>query len=154
VTTGQIVVLVLSTSVLSSLLTVALMAVVLRATLPRFISSRVEEAGEVVGARVRAAVEEAADAVLPRFVEQVRVGFGTAADEAIPRFRTELEEATEAALPKFRDQVREGFKEALSDAAAGGLIEKAGGEIARKGGSVLEAGLNLLLGLQDEDDER
>jgi hypothetical protein len=117
----------------------------------RLLDARVEEAGELLRGRVRAAVEEAAEAVLPRLREQVREGFAAGADEALPRFRAELDAAADDVLPQFREQVRDGFKDALADAVTGGVLERAGEELARKGGSILETGLGLLLGRDDDE---
>jgi hypothetical protein len=152
VTTIQVILLVCTTAVASSLLTVGLIAVVMRTVGRRMLETEVDEAAGALGARVRDAVEEAADSVLPRLREQVRVGFAEAADESLPRFRAELDSAAAEVLPRFREQVREGFKDALADAMTGGALERAGEELARRGGSILEAGFNVLLG-RDEDEK-
>lgn len=150
-TTIQVILLVCTTAVASSLLTVGLIAVVIRTVGRRMLETEVDEAAGALGARVRDAVEEAADAVLPRLREQVRLGFAEAADEALPRFRAELDAAADDVLPQFREQVRDGFKDALADAVTGGVLERAGEELARKGGSILETGLGLLLGRDDDE---
>ena len=140
----------IGSAALSSLVTAGLIVLIARTWGPGFVETQLGHAGGALAAKVRAAVEEAADLVLPRIREQVREGFVSAADEALPRFRAELEGASEDALPKFREQVREGFKEALVDAASGGVIERAGEKLVERGGSVLETGLDILFGREDD----
>jgi len=152
VTTIQAILLVCATSVASSLLTVGVMVLVIRTAGRRMLETQVDEAGSVLGSRVRHAVEEAAESVLPRLREQVRQGFAEAADEALPQFRAELDAAAETVLPRFRQQVRDGFKDALADVMTGGVLERAGEELARRGGSILETGVNLFLGREDDDE--
>jgi hypothetical protein len=143
---------VVGTAILSSALTVLFMAVAFRLWGKAYLAAQLAAGGDAMAAKVRAAVEQAAESVVPTIRQQVEAGFGAAADEALPRFRDELDEAAEAALPRFREQVRTGFKEALADAASGGVFGQAGEEIARKGGSILQTGLELLLGSEDEQD--
>ena len=143
---------ILGTALVSSGLTAVILILVVRLWGRRYLSMQLIEASDMMAVKLRTAVEEAADAVIPRIREQVEEGFGTAANEALPSFRAQLDEAAEAALPRFRKQVREGFKEALSDAVSGGVLEQAGEEIARKGGSILQTGLDLISGRQDERD--
>lgn len=149
--TLDVVLVMLGTAVCSSVLTLLALLLVGRVWARRVLDARVEEAGDALRGRVRAAVEEAAEGVLPRLREQVREGFAAGADEALPRFRAELDAAAEEALPRFRDQVRDGFKDALADAVTGGVLERAGEELARKGGSILETGANILFG-RDKDE--
>jgi hypothetical protein len=62
-----------------------------------------------------------------------------------------LDAAAEEVLPRFREQVRDGFKDALADAMTGGVLERAGEELARKGESILETGVNILFGREEEE---
>jgi hypothetical protein len=149
--TMNLVLVMLGTAVGSSVLTLGALVLVARIWGRQLLAARIDEAGDLLGSRVRTAVEEAADAVLPRLREQVRLGFAEAADEALPRFRAELDAAADDVLPQFREQVRDGFKDALADAVTGGVLERAGEELARKGGSILETGLGLLLGRDDDE---
>jgi hypothetical protein len=116
------------------------------------LAAQLAAAGDIAAEKIRDAVEEVVESAVPRIREQVEAGFGAAADEALPRFRTQLDEAAEAALPRFREEVRKGFKEALGDAVSGGVLEQAGEEMARKGSSILQTGLELILGKEDERD--
>ena len=54
-------------------------------------------------------------------------------------------------MPRFREQVRDGFKDALADAMRGSVLERAGEELARRGGSILETGVNILFGREDDE---
>ncbi len=149
--TMNVVLLMLGTAVGSSVLTLAAVLLAARVWGKRLLAARIDEAGHLLGSRVRDAVEEAADAVLPRLREQVRQGFAEAADQALPRFRAELDAAAAEVLPRFREQVRGGFRDALADAMTGGVLERAGEELARKGGSILETGVNILFGRDDDE---
>ena len=143
------------TAVLSALCVTAMLATVA----DRFLRSRLEgqasAAGDVVAAKVRAAVEAAIEEALPRLREEVALGMEQGGEELLPRFRSEVEggfsDAAERLLPQFREQVRQGFSDALASAVTGGALGKAGEELARKGGSVLDAGLDLLLGKREDD---
>ena len=55
-------------------------------------------------------------------------------------------------MPRFREQVRDGFKDAIADAMTGGVLERAGEELARKGESILETGIDILFG-RDQNKE-
>jgi hypothetical protein len=149
--TLDLVLMMLGTAVCSSVLTLLALGLIGRVWGRRLLDARVEEAGELLRGRVRAAVEEAAEAVLPRLREQIREGFAAGADEALPRFRAELDAAAEEVLPRLREQVRDGFKDALADAMTGGVLERAGEELARKGESILETGVNILFGRDEEE---
>ena len=150
-----IVFLVVGTAALSALCTTALLATVA----DRFLRSRLENqassAGDVVAAKVRAAVEAAIEEALPRLREEVALGMEQGGEGLLPRFRSEVEggfsDAGERLLPQFREQVRQGFSDALASAVTGEALGKAGEELARRGGSVLDAGLDLFLGRREDD---
>jgi hypothetical protein len=150
--TVNVVLMMLGTAVCSSVLT--LMALVLAARLwgRRYLDGLMSEAKEQFSEGLRGTVEEAAVAVMPWLREQVREGFAAGADESLPRFRAELDAAADEVLPRFREQVRDGFKDAIADAMTGGVLERAGEELARKGESILETGVDILFG-RDQDKE-
>ena len=150
--TMSVVLMMLGTAVCSSVLTLVVLVLVARLWGRRYLDGLMGEAKEQFSEGLRATVEEAAEAVMPRLREQVRQGFADGADAALPRFRAEFDAAADEVLPRFREQVRDGFKDAIADAMTGGVLERAGEELARKGESILETGVNLLFG-RDEDKE-
>ena len=150
--TMSVVLMMLGTAVCSSVLTLVALALAARLWGRRYLDGLIGEAKEKFSEGLKGTVEEAAEAVMPRLREQVRQGFAAGADDALPRFRAELDAAAEEVLPRFREQVRDGFKDAIADAMTGGVLERAGEELARKGESILETGVNILFG-RDEDKE-
>ncbi len=66
------------------------------------------------------------------------------------RLREGVLEAGRELKPDFRDEVREGFKEAISSALSGEIIEQAARRAAQNSTSIVEQGLNLLLGRPPE----
>lgn len=120
----------------------------------RFLRSRLmyslENAGDMVAEKVRRAVLEAADEALPKVKEGVAQGVGTAAEGILPTLRQEVqggvEDAIETSWPRVREQLRSGVTEGIASAVTGGSVSRAGEEILRKSGSVIDAGLDLLLG--------
>jgi hypothetical protein len=152
----MILLVVASTAVLTAFLT----TVLLWATSNWWLRSRIERhaaaAGDVVAGKVGRAVEQSIEEALPRLRKEVAHGVADGAEELLPRFRTEVEagfvDAGERLLPQFREQVSAGFREAMSSAFAGGAIGKAGEELARRGGSVIDAGLDVLLGRRNEEE--
>jgi hypothetical protein len=129
---AEIVLVIAGTALLSSLLTAGVTLLAVRTYLRR----RLEETSSQLAARVRQGFEEAGDELLPRFRQEVTDGFGDAADLALPRFRAE---------------VREGFKEALTETLGPRVLGKAREDLVRKGSSVLDAGLSLIFGADEED---
>jgi len=111
-------------AVASSVLTALVLVLVAR----RMLERRLEAAGAELEQRVVAGVERGAEQVLPRLREQVEAGVHDGAEEV---------------LPQLRREVGEGVREAL--------LGKAGERLARTGSSVLGAGLDLLLGREDND---
>lgn len=138
-------------ALVTALLTAGVVLVVADRLLRRRLATGAEQAGEVVAARVRSAVEEAVDDALPRLRSQVSGGVQDGAAEVLPKIRHEVEAgvsgAAEELLPKLRSEVSEGFSEALASAVTGGVLGRAGEELVRKGGNVLDA----LLGSRDSD---
>ena len=127
VSTTSMVLIAITAGMATALLTVVLLALLV----PRFLRSQTETAGDQVAAKVRAAVTEAVDGVIPKVRAAVEAGVRNAADDAIPQIRT---------------QVSEGVSEAIGSAVSGGVLGKAGEELVRKGGGVLDA----LLGSRDD----
>jgi hypothetical protein len=149
--TVNVLLMMLGAAVCSSVLTLVVLLLVARLWGGRYLDGLMSEAKEQFSTGLRGTVEEAAEAVMPRLREQVRQGFAAGGDDALPRFRAELDAAAEEVLPRFREQVRGGFKDALADAMTGGVLERAGEELARKGESILETGVNILLGRDEEE---
>lgn len=172
--TFTILLVMLGTAVLTSLLTVALLVMAGRRWLVRLMEQRMESAGDEMRERVKQGTLEAGDELLPRFKAEVKAGFAEAAEEILPRLRSEVEQGVrdgaDAALPEVRDQVEagvragadaaipqlrtevgEGVREALLTPAGSKLLGKTQERLAKKGSSVLEAGLSILLGPNDEE---
>lgn len=125
------------TAVLTAVLTTSLLLLVGGRLLRSRLASVIDNAGDVVAAKVRRAVLDAVEEVLPRVRREVARGVG---------------EVGESILPRLREQVRSGITEGVASAVTGGAVGKAGEEIVRKSGSVIDAGLDLLLGLRRSDD--
>ncbi|MBX7057334.1 MAG: hypothetical protein K1X75_04665 [Leptospirales bacterium] len=66
------------------------------------------------------------------------------------RLREGVIEAGRELKPDFRDEVREGFKEAMGSALSGEIIEQAARKAAQNSTSIVEQGLNMLLGRPPE----
>jgi hypothetical protein len=133
-------------AILSSALTVLILWLAGRGAVDR----RLAAAGDEIAARVRDAVEEGAEAVVPKIRDAVRSGIEESVAGAVPTVRSEVaagvEDGAETVLPRVRAEVRRGVEEAIAAAVTGGIVEKAGEELARKGSSVL----NRILGGSDE----
>lgn len=121
----------------SSLVTLAVVGLVAR----RVLNRRLEEAGMEIAGRVRSAVEEGAEAVVPKVREAVRSGLDDSVESALPTVRKEVaagvRDGAESVLPAVRQEVRDGVEDGIASAVTGGVVEKAGEELARKGTSVL-----------------
>lgn len=129
--TTSIVLLVAGTAVMTAVVTTGLMWFVGGRLLSSRLASTIDDAGDVVAARVRRAILDAVEEVLPQVRREVAEGVG---------------EAGESILPRLREQVRSGITEGVASAVTGEAVSKAGEEILRKSGSVIDAGLDLLLG--------
>jgi len=133
-------------AVASSALTVLILWLVAK----RSIEARLTAAGDEIATKVRAAVEEGAEAVVPRIRDAVRTGLEESVAEALPTVRDEVAagvgDGANAVLPRVRSEVREGVEEAIASAVTGGVVERAGEELARKGSSVLN---RILRGTDD-----
>ena len=153
----SIVLLVGGAAVLSALLTTGLLWLVAGRLLRSRLAGTLDTAGDVVAEKVRQAVLKAVDEALPQVRQQVAKGVGDGAETILPRLRREVqggvEDAVETVLPNVRLQVSSGVTEGIASAVAGGAVSKAGEEILRKSGSVLDAGLDLILGSRRSDDE-
>lgn len=124
-------------SVISSLVTLVVVGMVAR----RVMNRRLEEAGMEIAERVRSAVEEGADVVVPKLRDAVRSGLDDSVDSALPTVRKEVaagvRDGADSVLPAVREEVRGGVEDGIASAVTGGVVEKAGEELARKGTSVL-----------------
>ncbi len=133
-------------AVVSSVVT----ALVLWLAARRFIDGRFGAAGDEISVKVKAAVENGAEAVVPKIREAVRSGLNESVESALPTVRGEVaagvREGAESVVPVFRDEVKTGVEEAIASAVTGGVVGRAGEELARKGSSVL----NKILGGSDE----
>ncbi len=133
-------------AVVSSLVTVVVLVVLGRRSLER----RLAAAGDELAAKVRAAVEEGAEAVVPKIRDAVGSGLDDSVASALPTVRNEVaagvRDGAESVVPAVRDEVRKGVEEAIASAVTGGVVSKAGEELARKGSSVL----NRILGTSDD----
>ena len=131
---------------LSSVVTVLLVWSVARKAIDRKLTA----AGDELAGRVRTAVEEGAEAVVPKIRDAVRSGLDASVESALPTVRDEVaagvRNGAETIVPRVREEVRLGVEEAIANAVTGGVVGKAGEELARKGSSVLN---RLLKGLDD-----
>jgi hypothetical protein len=132
-------------AVVSSVVTVLVLWLVAR----RFIDARFATAGDEISVKVKAAIEDGAEAVVPKIRQAVRSGLDESVESALPTVRDEVaagvREGAESVVPAVRDEVKKGVEEAIASAVTGGVVSKAGEELARKGSSVL----NRILGGSD-----
>jgi len=135
-------------SVLSSVVTVLILLLVAR----KAINRKLAQAGNEIAGRVRSAVEEGAEAVVPKIRDAVRSGLDDSVKSVLPTVRKEVaagvRDGAESIVPEVRGEVRDGVEEAIASAVTGGVMGKAGEELARKGSSVLN---RILGGLDDRD---
>lgn len=140
------IILVVAASVFSSGLTAVVFWLVAKNSVDRKIAGAAEE----IAGRVRAAVEEGAEAVVPKIRDAVRSGLDESVTSVLPTVREEVaagvRDGAESVVPKVRDEVRLGVEEAIASAVTGGVVGKAGEELARKGSSVLN---RILRGMDD-----
>jgi len=133
----------------SSLVTVLILWLAVR----RVIDRKFAAAGDEIASRVRSAVEEGAEAVVPKVRDAVKSGLDESVEAALPTVRSEVaagvKDGAENVLPTVRQEVRDGVEEGIASAVTGGVLGKAGEELARKGSSVL----NRILGGLDDRDE-
>lgn len=62
-------------------------------------------------------------------------------------------ESAKELLPDFKEQVSEGFKEALADAISGDVVHRTARNMAKNSSTMVEQGLNLLLGKSQKESE-
>ena len=143
--------------IFTALVTTGLLWLVAGRLLQSRLAATLDTAGDVAAAKVRLAVLEAVDEALPQVRQQVACGVGEAGEALLPHLRGEVqggvEDAVDSALPRLREQVRSGISEGITSAVTGEAVGRAGEEILRKGGSVLDAGLDLLLGSRKRGDD-
>ena len=173
-TTGQLLLFGAGVASLSSVLTAALVIILVRLWIRPKFRAHIDEAGDSVAAKVRAAVSEGGEQLLPQFESSVRSGFSQSADELLPRFRDEVkggfsdaadeilpklksevgegvESGAERVLPRLRQEVTEGVKDGLIGVIDPEVVARAGENVAKAGSSVIEKGLNLFFGRDEED---
>ncbi len=155
--TVTIVLLVAGTGIFTALVTTGLLWLVAGRLIRSRLAATLDTAGDVAAEKVRRAVLEAVDEALPQVRHQVAEGVGEAGETILPRLRREVqggvEDAVDTSLQKVREQVRSGVTDGIASAVAGGAVTRAGEEILRKSGSVLDAGLDLILGSRASDDD-
>jgi hypothetical protein len=134
--TTSIMLLVAGTAILAALMTTGLLWLVGGRLVQSRLKAIIDTAAEVVAAKVRRAVLDAVEEALPQVRREVARGVG---------------EAGETILPRLREQLRSGITEGVASALTGGAVSKAGEEILRKSGSVIDAGLDLILGPRKRD---
>ena len=132
----------------SSLVTVLILWLAAR----RAIERKLAAAGEEIAGKVRSAVEEGAESVIPKIHDAVKSGLDDSVEAALPTVRNEVaagvKDGAETVIPTVRREVRDGVEEGIASAVTGGVLGKAGEELARKGSSVLN---RILGGLDDND---
>jgi len=145
---GQELILIVVTALMSSLGTLVLGLVVFRQWVQPRLEARLEAFAETLEARVKAGAGAAGQELLEPLRAQVRGGMEAAATELLPQIRAELtagfREAATASLPAFREEVRKGFTEAIASLATTELLGRTAGKVVRTGSSLVESGLNLL----------
>lgn len=141
------IILVVAASILSSVVTVLVLWAVARKAIDRKLAT----AGEELAGRIRTAVKEGAEEVVPKIRDAVRSGLDTSVETALPTVRDEVasgvRSGAESVLPRVREEVRQGVEEAIASAVTGGVVGKAGEELARKGSTVLN---RILRGMEDD----
>ncbi len=173
-TAGQLVLFGGAVGLCSGALSIGLVVLVFRFWIRPKLDAHIDTASAIVAAKVRVAVAEAGDQLLPRFEKSVRTGFEQSADELLPRFRDEVksgfseaaddviprlraevgegvESGAQRVLPRLRHEVTEGVKDGLVGAIDPEVVARAGENVAKAGSSVIEKGLNLIFGHNDED---
>ncbi len=138
-TAGWVVATVVGSAVGSSLLTLALAAALIRWRGRRWLERSSDVAGARIAGRLRATLDEAADEVTGRAATRIRSELGD-----------ELAGRADELMPRLREEIHHGFRDALSDVLGARTLGRAGEELARRGASVVEAGLGLLLGRDDD----
>jgi hypothetical protein len=127
---NDLLVLVIVTALLSSVLTIAMLAVIFSLyIMPRFnnqlalltrqleekLDQRIEQAGEQFREETHRGFSAAVTESLPLFRTELQDGFAETAEAMLPQFRREMVEgfqsAAEEVLPEFRREMRVGFKE-------------------------------------------
>ena len=100
----------------SSLVTVLVVLWIAR----RAVDTKLAAAGEEISARVRSAVEEGAEAVVPKIRDAVRSGLDASVEEALPTVRSEVaagvREGAQSVVPEVKNEVRQGVEEAITNA--------------------------------------
>jgi len=131
------IIIVVAAALLASVGTVFLLCLVARKSMDR----KLVAAGEELAGRVRTAVEEGAEAVVPKIRDAVRSGLDESVASALPTVRDQVaagvRDGADSVVPRVREEVRQGVEEAIANAVTGGVVGKAGEELARKGTSVL-----------------
>ncbi len=148
----ELLVLIVATSLLSGVVTLALgLALFQRWVRPR-LEARLAALANDLEARVKAGAGAAGQELLDPLRAQVRGGVEEAATELLPRVRGELtagfREAAADSLPAFREEVRKGFTDALSTSD---LLDRTARRVVRTGSSLIESGLDLLRTTRPED---
>jgi hypothetical protein len=123
-------------------------------TLGRLLRVRAAELSDGVGSSVRRAVEEGAAQVAPRLRDEVSAGVREAAEDVLPKLREEVRsgviEGADEVVPRLREEMRQGLESAVDD-VLGERLARAGRGALKTGSSVVEAGLDLLLGRDDRE---
>jgi len=109
-------------------------------------------------AALRGDLEGAVGELLPRLRAEVESGVTAAAEGALPEIRAAVADGVRAGadevLPRLRAEVSEGLRQGVVDSVTPEGLGRMGEEIARRGASVVEAGLDRLLGpRRDRDDD-
>lgn len=153
--TGQGLVLIIVTALVSSLGTLALGLVVFQRWVQPRLEARLAAVAETLEARVKAGASAAGQELLEPLRAQVRGGMEEAATELLPRIRAELtagfREAAAESLPAFREEVRKGFAEAIASLATTELLDRTARKVVRTGSSLVESGLSLLRGARPNE---
>ncbi|HOB60741.1 MAG TPA: hypothetical protein PKI41_01300 [Candidatus Competibacteraceae bacterium] len=141
----QLLGLIVTTALASSLATLALGWLLFERWLRPQLERRWAALAELLEARVKAGAGAAGQELLEPLRAQVRGGVEDAAAGLLPQFKAELtagfREAATDSLPALRDEVRKGFIDALS---ASELLDRTAKKVVRTGSSLVESGLNLL----------
>ncbi len=151
---GQLLLLVCTTALASSLATLGLIWLVFQRWLRPRLESRLAAFADLLEARVRAGAGAAGQALLEPVRARVQAGVEDAVAGLLPQVRAELtagvRDAATDSLPAFREEVRAGFTEALSASA---LLDRTARGVVRTGSSLVESGLSLLRPRPDDRDE-
>ncbi len=156
---GQLLMLIVTVALASSLATLALGWLAFRWWIRPQLETRLAALADLLEARVKAGAGAAGQELLePLRTAGALRGGGRRSRTAAAGSGTELtagfREAATESLPAFREEVRKGFTDALTRLKAGDLLDRTARKVVRTGSSLVESGLNLLRPRPEDQEPR